>query len=151
MANYLQNTYKMKIQKPEILIVDDDLINRKILRMILRAEVEDMREAENGEEAIHILLSNEKIGIIILDLNMPIMDGYETIKAIEQNLNLKNRNIAIFISSASTLTTFKAKLEAEKIKSDKIKEFFSKPINIDEIKASIKSWTEKIYNSQLIN
>ena len=86
MANYLQNTYKMKIQKPEILIVDDDVINRKILRMILRGEAEDVREAENGEDAIHILLSNEKIGIIILDLNMPIMDGYDTIKAIEQNL-----------------------------------------------------------------
>ena len=62
--------------KKQILIVEDNEINRMILSEILSDEYQVL-EAENGLEALHILRQNkDSIDIILLDVMMPVMDGY---------------------------------------------------------------------------
>lgn len=61
--------------KHQILIVDDEEINRTILRGLFEDDYEII-EAENGQEAIHALNNNEKIVLVLLDLVMPVMNGF---------------------------------------------------------------------------
>jgi len=84
--------------KKNILIVDDHLVVREGLKLILETN-ESFRvigEAGNGQEALELLETN-KVDIILLDLNMPVMSGLETI----QHLNQKQIYIPVII-----LTTY---------------------------------------------
>ncbi|MFS0880579.1 response regulator [Metabacillus niabensis] len=84
--------------RKNILIVDDHLVVREGLKLILETNesYQVIGEAENGQEAIE-LLKLHKIDVILLDLNMPIMSGLETI----QYLNQKQIDIPVII-----LTTY---------------------------------------------
>ena len=64
-------------KKRRILIVDDEEINRLLLENILSVDY-DVTLAENGKEALDIVKSEaSKISLILLDLMMPVMNGYE--------------------------------------------------------------------------
>jgi len=67
------------IEKKIILVVDDNRINRKILGNILLTEY-DVVEAENGQEAYEILNRKKEVAAIILDIMMPVMDGFTFLK-----------------------------------------------------------------------
>lgn len=80
-----------------VLIVDDHLVVREGLKLILETNelFSVIGEAENGERALQ-LVENQKPDVILLDLNMPIMSGLDTIKA------LNNKGIAIPIIILTT-------------------------------------------------
>jgi len=69
-------------QPKTILIVDDDLTNRLVLRALLKEAGYESVEAENGELAIEAL-DKHHIDIILLDVMMPVMDGYQAAKIIK--------------------------------------------------------------------
>ena len=68
----------------KILIVDDNGINRLVTKNILEKNNFETVCAQNGEEAVDIFLK-QKFDLILMDLNMPVMDGYEASKAIRSN------------------------------------------------------------------
>ena len=71
--------------KPKILIVDDTLSNRRVLKELL-GEQYDYIEASNGREAIaKIKEYQNSIDLVLLDLIMPIMDGFDTLEVIKEN------------------------------------------------------------------
>ena len=65
--------------KPKIMIVDDDELNRQILMTILGDEYEYV-QAENGREAIHMLQQDLTIDLMLLDINMPEMNGFQVLE-----------------------------------------------------------------------
>jgi hypothetical protein len=65
-----------------ILIVEDDLINQKYLEKILTREDIRLLDAKTGEKAIEIVRKNPSIDLILMDIRLPGMNGYETTKAI---------------------------------------------------------------------
>ena len=67
-----------------VLIVDDDVTNRLILRTLIKETGYLSIEAENGQEAVDVCLNNH-IDIVLMDVMMPIMDGYESARLIKQN------------------------------------------------------------------
>lgn len=72
----------MKMQK--ILIIDDSKLNREILTDMLKEKYE-ICEAENGEQAIEILEQNRRnFSLVLLDLKMPVMDGYEVLSIMNE-------------------------------------------------------------------
>lgn len=69
-----------------ILIVDDDRTERRLIAGVLRRSVElNIKEAENGREALRIIDKNTDIALIILDVDMPIMGGIETLEILSKN------------------------------------------------------------------
>lgn len=74
-------------KKKKVLIADDDAINRRVLCRILRREYE-VREAADGREALDILQSDPDIAAVLLDLHMPVMDGYELLDVIRRDEKL---------------------------------------------------------------
>lgn len=89
------------MNKPQILIVDDDKNFREIWRTKLISSGFNVLEAENGKVALELLKTN-KPDIILLDIIMPEMDGVETFFAIKENPELENIKI-FFITSMDDL------------------------------------------------
>lgn len=70
--------------KNKILVVDDESRMRKLVKDFLQKEDYEVIEAENGEEAIDKFCSNNDIVLIILDVMMPLYDGWEVCKEIRK-------------------------------------------------------------------
>jgi len=72
------------MEKPEILIVDDEPINLTVLRMLL-APTYRVRACKSGEDALRLLGIAPKPDLVLMDIMMPGMDGYTTLKGIRGN------------------------------------------------------------------
>lgn len=110
------------------LIVDDHAENRDLLKHYLKKANVILYEAANGLEALDISQS-EKPHIILMDMQMPILDGYDASKQIKENPELKNTYI-IALSAADSLS------EHETIR-NYCDAFLSKPVNLAQISQTI--------------
>ncbi len=77
-----------------ILLVEDNFANRYVIKEMLKEYNLQIDEAENGKEAIEKLKS-DSYDLILLDIQMPVMDGYETFKKIREELKLNTPVIAL--------------------------------------------------------
>ena len=85
-------------EKTQILLVDDSKMNRMLLREIL-GDVYHILEAENGQECLETLRAEAgNIALVLLDINMPVMDGFEVLKAMNANHTIEDTPV-IMISS----------------------------------------------------
>ncbi len=75
--------YDSKVES-SILIVDDIPTNRKLLRVMLKNEVGIIKECSNGTEALELLRNNPPFGLILMDMNMPVMGGHELLGLLRQ-------------------------------------------------------------------
>lgn len=92
----------LKVSKCRLLIVDDDEVNRALLHFLLQSFDCITADAVNGVEAMKQLNLGKNIPtIMLLDLNMPIMDGYEVINAIKNNKEVYPLTRIIVISATS--------------------------------------------------
>lgn len=70
----------------KVLIADDNAINRRIVSHMMQKRNAEVFFAVNGQEAVDNV-RDQPIDVLILDLNMPVMDGFEAAKAIREELN----------------------------------------------------------------
>ncbi len=84
-----------------ILVVEDQADNRQILRDLLGNAGFELIEAENGEEALAALASHRP-DLILMDIQLPIMDGYEATRRIRANPDMKSIPIIAVTSYALT-------------------------------------------------
>jgi CheY-like chemotaxis protein len=117
----------------KVLIVDDDIRNRKLIRVILENNGYTTFEAGDGREAIAIL-KKEKPDLILMDLMMPEMSGEEAIKAIRAMPEFKETPVVVL--SATALAE-----EIERIRSEvEINGYITKPIKLDNFINTIKEY-----------
>lgn len=72
------------MSKEQLLIVDDEEVNRAILNMMFNSDYEIL-EASNGEQAIEQIEKSENLCLILLDVIMPVMDGFGVLEYMEKN------------------------------------------------------------------
>jgi two-component system cell cycle response regulator DivK len=82
-----------------ILVVEDQEDNRQILRDLLGNAGYELTEAENGEEAI-VAVAKERPDLILMDIQLPVMDGYEATRRIRTNPDLNSVPIIAVTSYA---------------------------------------------------
>ena len=114
-----------------ILIADDALMNRKLIRNILEEHLEDVifEEAENGVQVLsHV--ANNTIDLIILDLVMPELDGYETLKQLKSDARFSD--IPVIVNSAITEIH-----SIENILKEGAIDYFTKPLSIDDMRIKL--------------
>lgn len=114
-----------------ILIVDDSRDNRNLLKIILKKHGYVLFEAANGEEALEIALQ-QNIDLILLDIVMPVKDGYETCETLKSQKDTEDIPI-IFLSAKGDA--------ADKIKGLKLgaADYITKPFNKAEVVARVKT------------
>lgn len=115
----------------KILIIEDNDNNRLLLRDVLNYHGYEIIEAENGE--IGIIKAREfKPDIILMDIQMPIMDGFTAIMNIKNDPELKHIKIIVITSFAMTE-------EKERIMETGVDDYISKPIDIRQLPEKIKA------------
>lgn len=115
-----------------ILVVDDNKINRQILKKIL-TDYYKVVEAENGQIALDILTKDRiEFSAVLLDLTMPVMDGYTFLHRVQENSSLKNIPIIVTTSHSET----EKEIEALKVGAW---DFVTKPYNPDIILFRLKN------------
>jgi CheY-like chemotaxis protein/anti-sigma regulatory factor (Ser/Thr protein kinase) len=123
------------LQKKKVLVVEDNDLNREIISSILREEGLEVVEAVDGSDAINILKKNgvSFVDFILMDIQMPVMDGYEATAKIREMEGSKA--IPIIALSANAFEEDKRK----SIKSG-MNAHLSKPINIRELMKTLEEF-----------
>ena len=93
---------KQLLRKPRrVLVVDDQEINRDVLGMILEDKY-DVIYAENGIEAIDVIKENpEELSLVMLDLLMPVMDGFEVLETMRSDEEMKKIPVIVLTAEKS--------------------------------------------------
>jgi CheY-like chemotaxis protein len=116
-----------------VLIVDDDVRNVFALTSAFEAYGMEVLYAENGVQGIELLQSNPDVDVVLMDVMMPEMDGYETMRAI--------RSIPEFAALPILAVTAKAmKEDRERSIAAGASEWMTKPVDPDELLALIGIW-----------
>lgn len=115
----------MKNQK-ELLIIDDDSRNIFALSAVLKAKKYQCISALNASEGLKLLSSNKNIGVVLMDMMMPEMDGYEAMAKIKSTDALKD--IPIIAITAQAMAG-----DREKCLAAGADGYISKPVNVDEL------------------
>ena len=124
------------LKNRKILLVDDDMRNTFALSKSLQDFGIIVFEADNGKSAIDKLKEIDDIELIIMDIMMPVMDGYEAIRKIRKDSNYKEVPIIAL--------TAKAMLEDRKKSIDAgATDYLTKPVDLEKLIAMIKIWLFK--------
>ena len=115
----------------KILIVDDIFTNRLLLVEVIKNIGHDYVQVENGREAVEALL-NEDFDLILMDIEMPVMNGLETTKFIRENFDSPKNNTPIV-----ALTAHNPQLFFDDFKDVGFDKLLTKPYSIEKITAMI--------------
>ncbi|MBR0753664.1 response regulator, partial [Bradyrhizobium jicamae] len=118
------------------LLVDDDARNIFALSSVLERRGMKVLTATTGHEAISLVESNPKIAIVLMDIMMPQMDGYQTIGAIRQNQAFARLPII-------ALTAKAMKGDREKCLEAGASDYLAKPVNTEQLLLAIRMWLHR--------
>lgn len=113
-----------------ILVVEDNEKNRILIRDLLTFNGYEVSEARDGKEGVEIA-KKEKPDLILMDIQMPIMDGFEAVEILKSLLETKHIKIIV-------LTSFAMKEEKQKVLESGVDGYISKPIKVPELFGTTK-------------
>jgi two-component system cell cycle response regulator DivK len=115
-----------------ILVVEDQEDNRRILRDLLRSAGYDLVEAENGEAAL-ALVKSQRPNLILMDIQLPLMDGYEATRRIKADRDLQSIPII-------AVTSYALSGDEDKARAAGCDGFVTKPFSPRQLLAKIKEY-----------
>ncbi|HEY2861506.1 MAG TPA: HAMP domain-containing protein [Terracidiphilus sp.] len=120
----------------KVLVVDDDVRNIFALSSVLERRGMMVVSAGTGREAIQIIESTPDLAIVLMDIMMPEMDGYETMQVIRQNPSLRRLPII-------ALTAKAMKGDREKCLEAGASEYLAKPVNTEQLLSALRMWLHR--------
>jgi CheY-like chemotaxis protein/HAMP domain-containing protein len=120
----------------KVLVVDDDVRNIFAVSSVLERRGMQVLSAGTGREAIQIVESTPDLAIVLIDIMMPEMDGYETIQVIRQNPALRRLPII-------ALTAKAMKGDRERCLEAGASEYLAKPVNTEQLLAALRMWLHR--------
>jgi CheY-like chemotaxis protein len=117
----------------KVLIVDDDLRNIFALSSVLEREHMNVLFAENGKDGIAVLEQDPDIEIVLMDIMMPEMDGYDTMRAIRRVPRFAQLPII-------TLTAKAMKGDRDKCLAAGASDYITKPVDVIRLLALVRVW-----------
>ncbi|MGH7683500.1 MAG: response regulator, partial [Vulcanimicrobiaceae bacterium] len=117
-----------------ILLVDDDTRNIFALKSALEDYRLNVLTAESGTECLRMLEGGQRVDIVLMDIMMPEMDGYETIRAIRSDDRMRALPII-------ALTAKAMKGDRETCLAAGASEYISKPVDIEQLISLVRIWT----------
>jgi CheY-like chemotaxis protein len=132
----LENLHQGMLEGKKVLLVDDDIRNIFAMTSVLERFKMQVVSAENGKDAIQILTDQPDIEIVLMDIMLPMMDGYTTIRAI--------RDIARFKDLPIVAVTAKAmKGDREKCIAAGASDYLCKPVEAEQLRSTLRLWLHR--------
>jgi CheY-like chemotaxis protein len=119
-----------------VLVVDDDIRNIFALTSVLERYGMVVESAETGEGAIATLKANDRIDVVLMDVMMPEMDGYETMRAIRRIDKLHDLPIIAVTAKAM-------KGDREKTIDAGAWDYLSQPVDADQLLSVLRAWLHR--------
>jgi CheY-like chemotaxis protein len=131
----------------KILVVEDYLTNREIIRSYLSGDRYLVSFAENGQQALEAI-RNEAFDLLLMDAQMPVMDGFEATRAIRKAEAARRQATSFFSLHPSALphvpiiamTAQVPKAEEEKFREAGMDDYIGKPFRKKELRAMVEKW-----------
>lgn len=120
----------------KILIVDDDMRNVYALSTALESEEAEIISAADGKESLEMLKMHPDTHLVLMDIMMPEMDGYEAMNHIRKTLNM--HQLPIIALTAKAMAG-----DREKCISAGASDYITKPVDIQKLMSLIKIWLSK--------
>ncbi|WP_297426407.1 hybrid sensor histidine kinase/response regulator [Clostridium sp.] len=136
-AQYLEELDPIVLSNVKILLVEDSVINQKLVENILKKQGCQVVTANNGTEALNIL-KDTNVDLILMDVQLPETNGMEVTKVIRESENYTNEHIPII-----ALTAFALNGDKEKCLSAGMDSYVTKPINKNELFKEIEKLLPK--------
>jgi CheY-like chemotaxis protein len=119
------------LQGRKVLVVDDDVRNIFALTSALEGHSMEVLRAENGREGIELLEQNPDIDMVLMDIMMPEMDGYETMRAIREKEQFRSLPII-------ALTAKAMKADRDKCIEAGASDYIAKPLDMDQLLSMLR-------------
>lgn len=123
-------------EKKNILVVDDDMRNLFALTQILEDKGMNVIKAEDGKKAVDALQNGHSVDLVLMDIMMPVMDGYEAMQAIRKDAKFSKLPII-------ALTAKAMKEDREKCIAAGASDYLTKPVNVDKLLSLMRVWLYK--------
>jgi CheY-like chemotaxis protein len=117
----------------KVLVVDDDARNIFALTTVLENQEMDVVSATNGRQAIELINSTPDLSVVLMDIMMPEMDGYETMREIRKDPRFRTLPIL-------ALTAKAMKGDREKCLEAGASDYIAKPVNTDQLLSLLRVW-----------
>jgi CheY-like chemotaxis protein len=115
------------------LVVDDDARNIFALTTVLENHEMEVLSATNGRQAIEIIQNEPDLSVVLMDIMMPEMDGYETLREIRKDARFRSLPIL-------ALTAKAMKGDREKCLEAGASDYIAKPVNTDQLVSLLRVW-----------
>jgi len=135
MLESLHRTDEMLTSK-KVLVVDDDIRNIFAMTSLLERHAMEVYSAENGKDAIEVLQGNSEIDVVLMDIMMPEMDGYDTMAEIRKLPKFKGLPIL-------ALTAKAMKGDREKCIEAGASDYISKPVDTEQLLSLLRIWLHR--------
>ena len=116
-----------------VLVVDDDARNIFALASVLENHGMQVLTATNGRQAIELIEQTPDLSVVLMDIMMPEMDGYETMRQIRRNPDYRTLPIL-------ALTAKAMKGDREKCLHAGASDYIAKPVNTDQLLSLLRVW-----------
>jgi CheY-like chemotaxis protein len=120
----------------KVLLVDDDIRNIFAMTSVLERFKMQVISAENGKDAIQLLLDNRDIEIVLMDIMLPTMDGYATMRAIRELPEFKELPIIAVTAKAM-------KGDREKCIAAGASDYICKPVEAEQLRSMLRLWLHR--------
>ena len=120
----------------KVLVVDDDIRNIFALNSVLERHKMEVISSTNGQEAINLVESTDDLALVLMDVMMPEMDGYETMRRIRANPRFRMLPII-------ALTAKAMKGDREKCLEAGASDYVAKPVNTEQLLSLVRMWLHR--------
>ena len=124
------------LRNRRVLVVDDDIRNIFALNSLLERHNMQVISANNGQDAIRLVEQTPDLSLVLMDIMMPEMDGYETTQKIRREH--KNNTLPIIAVTAKAM-----KGDREKCLEAGASDYLAKPVNTEQLLSALRMWLHR--------
>jgi HAMP domain-containing protein/CheY-like chemotaxis protein/signal transduction histidine kinase len=132
----LETLHQGVLENKKVLLVDDDIRNIFAMTSVLERFKMNVISAENGKDAIELLLDNKDVDVVLMDIMLPTMDGYTTMRAIREIDGFKHLPIIAVTAKAM-------KGDREKCLAAGASDYLSKPVDTEQLRSVLRLWLHR--------
>jgi HAMP domain-containing protein/signal transduction histidine kinase/DNA-binding response OmpR family regulator len=132
----LETLHQGVLENKKVLLVDDDIRNIFAMTSVLERFKMNVISAENGRDAIQMLIDNHDVDVVLMDIMLPTMDGYATTRAIREIEGFEHLPIIAVTAKAM-------KGDREKCIAAGASDYLSKPVDTEQLRSVLRLWLRR--------